>query len=121
MRVVRAGSTIAFTFRKKALSAAFYTALLALVFAGVVYVRGQQLAASGSPPAQNPTQPVEQAVKGAEDNGPDQQIGQLYQLATDLKADVNKTDQNVLSVNVVRKATAIEQLAHKLRISGGGR
>jgi hypothetical protein len=121
MRVVRAGSAIAFIFRKKALPVVFYTVLLALAFAGVVLVRGQQLAAAGSPPTQDSTQRGEHAGASAEGNGPDQQIGQLYQMATDLKAEVTKTDQNVLSINVVRKATAIEQLAHRMRTGGGGR
>jgi hypothetical protein len=119
MRVSRAGSATAFPVRKRILPVVFYAALLALAFAGVVFVRGQRLTAASSPPAQYSAQTAEHA--GAEANGPDQQIGQLYQLATDLKAEVTKTDQNVLSINVVRKASAIEQLARKMRTGGGAR
>lgn len=36
-------------------------------------------------------------------------------MATDLKAEVDKSTKDMLSVTVVRKATAIEQLAHKVR------
>jgi hypothetical protein len=36
-------------------------------------------------------------------------------MASDLKAEVNKTTKDELSVSVVRKAGEIEQLAHKVR------
>ena len=39
----------------------------------------------------------------------------LVKLATDLKAEVDKTTKEELSVNVVRKADEIEQLARKAR------
>ncbi|HKN20375.1 MAG TPA: hypothetical protein VJX73_03110 [Terracidiphilus sp.] len=39
----------------------------------------------------------------------------LLKLATDLKSEVDKTTRDTLSVTVVRKASAIEQLAHKVR------
>jgi hypothetical protein len=49
----------------------------------------------------------------------------LLKLATDLKAEVDKTNKDTLSLNVVRKAEEIEKLAHdvkermKLRVGPG--
>lgn len=40
---------------------------------------------------------------------------QLYKLATELKDSVDKTDQNVLSLQVVRKTEEIEKLARDIR------
>jgi hypothetical protein len=39
----------------------------------------------------------------------------LLKMAMDLKAEVNKSTKDTLSVTVVRKASEIEQLAHKVR------
>jgi type VI protein secretion system component VasF len=39
----------------------------------------------------------------------------LLKMATDLKSAVDKTTKDTLSIAVVRKAGAIEQLAHKVR------
>jgi hypothetical protein len=39
----------------------------------------------------------------------------LLKLATELKAEVDKTDKDTLSVGVIRKADAIEKLAHSVK------
>jgi hypothetical protein len=39
----------------------------------------------------------------------------LYQLATDLKAAVDKSSENTLSLEVIRKAEEVEKLAKKVR------
>ena len=39
----------------------------------------------------------------------------LLKLATDLKAEVDKTNKHTLSLNVIRKADAIEKLAHDVK------
>ena len=39
----------------------------------------------------------------------------LFQLATDLKAAVDKTNENLLSLDVVRKAEEVEKLAKKVK------
>jgi HAMP domain-containing protein len=39
----------------------------------------------------------------------------LFQLATELKAAVEKTNENVLSLDVVRKADEVEKLAKKVK------
>jgi hypothetical protein len=43
----------------------------------------------------------------------------LLKMATDLKTAVDKTNQDTLSVTVVRKADEIEQLAKKVRLGSG--
>jgi hypothetical protein len=40
---------------------------------------------------------------------------QLLQLATELKQYVDKTNENTLSVDVIKKAEEIEKLAHKVK------
>ena len=40
---------------------------------------------------------------------------QLLKLATDLKSEVDKTDKDTLSISVIRKAGAIEKLAHDVK------
>jgi peptidoglycan hydrolase CwlO-like protein len=43
-------------------------------------------------------------------------IERLYELATELKAEVDKTDSSkVLSLNLVKKAEEIEKLAHDIK------
>ncbi|MGB6826468.1 MAG: hypothetical protein WBE41_00395 [Terracidiphilus sp.] len=44
-----------------------------------------------------------------------QECADLLKLATDLKAQVDKATKDELSVTVVRKATELEQMAHKVR------
>ena len=39
----------------------------------------------------------------------------LFQLATELKTAVDKTNENLLSLEVVRKAEEVEKLAHRVR------
>lgn len=39
----------------------------------------------------------------------------LLKLATELKQDVDRTDKNTLSVDVIRKADEIEKLAHNVK------
>jgi hypothetical protein len=39
----------------------------------------------------------------------------LLALATELKTDVDKTNQNILSVDVIKKADEIEKLAHSVK------
>lgn len=40
---------------------------------------------------------------------------QLYQLATELKQAVDKSNENVLSIDVIRKAEQIEKLAKQVK------
>jgi len=47
------------------------------------------------------------------------QCADLLEMATDLKKAVDKSSADTLSVTVVRKASDIEQLAHRVRIANG--
>ena len=40
----------------------------------------------------------------------------LVALATELKSEVDKTNKDTLSLNVIRKATEVEKLAHDIRL-----
>jgi len=53
-----------------------------------------------------------------EENNKDihKKVEQLYKLAAELKAEVDKTDSSkVLSLNLVKKAEEIEKLAHDIK------
>jgi hypothetical protein len=53
----------------------------------------------------------------------DSDSAKLLKLATDLKADVDKTDKDTLPVSATRKAEEIERLAHdvkeKMKLASG--
>jgi hypothetical protein len=73
--------------------------------------------ANGQPEARdNETKQQTSAVSDAERK---KQIAddsaKLLKLATDLKAEVDKTSKDTLSVNVIRKADEIEKLAHSVK------
>jgi type VI protein secretion system component VasF len=108
----------------------------AVVLAGAAFPRQQPQASPGSGesnsapqaasvpavPAQ-PETPEEKAAQHGGDEGSlqsSQQIAEesakLLRLATDLKAEVDKTNKDTLSLHVVRKADEIERLAHNVRI-----
>jgi type VI protein secretion system component VasF len=65
---------------------------------------GQQ----GRPPAANNPEDAQKQQIASE-------CADLLKMATELKSEVDKTNRDTLSVAVVRKASAIEQLAHKVR------
>ena len=58
-----------------------------------------------------------------EDNNKDihKKVERLYKLATELKAEVDKTDSSkVLSLNLVKKAEEIEKLARDIKVRSRG-
>jgi hypothetical protein len=59
----------------------------------------------------------EMAKKAAQDRHADlkRDTEKLLKLATELKEYVDKTNENVLSVNVLKKAEQIEKLAHSVK------
>ena len=75
-----------------------------------------QQTASASAPA---TAQLENAPPGNSEDARKQEItsecADLLKMALDLKAEVDKTTKDTLSVTVVRKASEIEQLARKVR------
>jgi len=72
-----------------------------------------------SAPAPTAGQQEKPSTANTPDDAQKQQIASecsdLLKMATDLKSEVDKTTRDTLSVTVVRKASAIEQLAHKVR------
>ena len=44
-----------------------------------------------------------------------QDTQKLFQLASDLKAAVEKTDENIMSLDVIKKAEEVEKLAKKVK------
>jgi hypothetical protein len=69
------------------------------------------------PPPENPNLPSPEK-RVPEENNKDtrKKVERLYQLATELKAEVDKTDfTKVLSSNLVKKAEEIEKLAHEIK------
>jgi hypothetical protein len=72
---------------------------------------------NSAPPA---SQPKVEPQKGARIATPQElrlktQTAELAALARQLKSDVDKTNKDILSVNVIRKAGEIEKYAHYLR------
>jgi hypothetical protein len=88
---------------------------------------GTLLAATPAPAAslqietrQDPAQKEMQERMAREANKKRQQdireeTDKLFQLATELKAAVDKTNENLLSLDVVRKAEEVEKLAKKVK------
>jgi hypothetical protein len=69
------------------------------------------------PQADGPTLPNPEK-KVLEDNDKDmkKKVDRLFELATELKAEVDKTDSSkVLSVNLLKKAEEIEKLAREIK------
>ena len=76
----------------------------------------------GTPLPADPSQPSPEKHM-LEENEKDihKKVERLYQLATELKAEVDKTDsRKVLSLNLVKKAEEIEKLAHDIKIRSKG-
>jgi hypothetical protein len=68
-------------------------------------------------PPENPLAPSAEK-RMLEENQKDikKKVDKLYELVTELKAEVDKTDSSkVLSLNLVRKAEEIEKLAHDIK------
>jgi hypothetical protein len=64
-------------------------------------------------PAQNPQDT--QDKRSAKQKVLASDVDQLVAMATQLKAEVDKTNKNILSVKVVREAEQIELLAHRMK------
>ena len=83
------------------------------------------LGADGLPPigADLPPALKEKQAKAQNDERQRQLVSdtnKLLELATLLHADVAKTDKNVLSVDVIKRADEIEKLAHSVKVKMKG-
>ncbi len=97
----------------------FIAGLIFLVAGGIVLVPVLP-AAPQVETRQDPERQEMQARMAREANKQRQQdireeTDKLFQLATELKAAVDKTNENVLSLEVVRKADEVEKLAKKVK------
>lgn len=79
-----------------------------------------QPVAEGKKPV-SPVAPAEALTSGQKQLA--DESAELLQLAQELKKEVDRTDKDTLSVNVIRKAEMIEKLAkgvkQKMKVSGG--
>jgi uncharacterized protein YlxW (UPF0749 family) len=91
------------------------------IIAGLlIVVAGPIAVAQFVPPPPSQAQKDMQAQQLKEANKKRQQdlkndTDKLFQLATELKAAVDKTNENMLSLEVVRKADEVEKLAKRVR------
>lgn len=115
------------------LTALVVVALAPVVSQGLLQDNVQDNAQSSQPPPElNPappsTQPDSMSAQQTQKQGIEAADGahkmkiaddtaRLLQLATDLKAEVDKTTKDTLSLSVIRKADAIEKLAHDARVN----
>ena len=77
----------------------------------------QDADAPGGPPEKSPTK----VLLEANEKDIKKNIEKLYQLATDLKTEVEKTDSSqVLSLAMVKKAEEIEKLAREIKTRAKG-
>jgi hypothetical protein len=134
----------------KGRTVACFAAAVALAVAAGPGQQQQPMGGQGQAPSPNPNRPyllpeanrlpdVNQQMEMRDQQGKQQsfaaanierkkQIGEdsarLLKLATDLKAEVDKTTKDTLSLGVIRKADEIEKLAHsvkeKMKLSVGG-
>ena len=85
-----------------------------------IIVRVPQQAAktdSKGRPVEEPAKFVPPAIPEPDPNNPvSVQTTNLLKLAYNLKSEVDKTTKDTLSVTVVRQASEMEQLAHKMRV-----
>jgi hypothetical protein len=85
--------------------------------------RGRPADPAAEPESSDPVTPKSPTKALLEANEKDikKNIEKLYQLATDLKAEVEKTDSaQVLSLGMVKKAEEIEKLAHEIKTRAKG-
>ena len=98
----------------------YITGLIFLVAGSIVFTPVLPAAAPQFETRQDPSQKEMQDRMMREANKKRQQdireeTDRLFQLATELKAAVDKTNENVLSIEVVRKADEVEKLAKKVK------
>jgi hypothetical protein len=103
---------------------------VALLLGGAVVLRpasaapvAVEAAAMKAPQAQSPQDPFQKEMQDRqfrEANKKRQQdikkdTDKLFELATELKAAVDKTNENMLSLDVIKKAEQVEKLAKKVK------
>ena len=117
-------ATLSRPFKTSALRLCLPVTMLAVAVAGASLFSGNAQSPAPLPAPASTASQAQAAVAAPADKppttiaastDPKQQIALLLQMATDLKAEVDKSNKDQLSVSVVRKANALEQLARKVR------
>ncbi len=101
------------------------------VIAGCLFLLASILVSGQAPPApqrpapprwppeveqqEEPTQPPLKMILKSQHEQTKKDVDRLLQLATDLKAEVDKTNSEILSLKLIRKAEEIEKLAKKIQ------
>ena len=98
----------------------FVAATLVLAGGSVLFAPALPAAAAQYETHQDPTQKeMQERMTRAANKKRQEDIREdtdkLFQLATDLKAAVDKSNENMLSLDVVRKADEVEKLAKKVK------
>jgi hypothetical protein len=98
----------------------FIAAVVVLAGGSVLFAPALPAAASQYETHQDPTQKeMQERMTRAANKKRQEDIREdtekLFQLATDLKAAVDKSNENMLSLDVVRKADEVEKLAKKVK------
>ena len=98
----------------------FLAVSVGLLVCGGIILRPASAAAPAAQSQQDPFQKEMQDRMYKEANKKRQQdikndTDKLFQLATELKAAVDKTNENMLSLDVIKKAEQVEKLAKKVK------
>jgi hypothetical protein len=101
---------------------------LAVLAVGFCGLGNSQDAASGVPPNQNPAAPAQDNSQNKTTKASRQELqsqqrkdqltadtAKLLELANELKAEMDKSTKDTLSITVLKKADQVEKLAHKVR------
>jgi hypothetical protein len=106
--------------RWKAVSAG---SILLLLAANALPCGQSQQSPSQNQPQQNSAAPAVLQPAGSQDQRITGESSELLKLATDLKAEVDKSTKDTLSLGVIRKAEEVEQMARgmkdRYRVSAG--
>jgi hypothetical protein len=104
------------------LSAGAATGLAATLALGQNPIPVPPIVTGGNPLPPDPNQPsAEKHILEENEKDLHKKVEKLYELATELKAEADKTDSTkVLSLNLVKKAEEIEKLAHDIKIRSKG-
>jgi hypothetical protein len=106
--------------RWKAVSAG---AILLMIAANALPCGQSQQSPSQNQPQQNPAPAAASQPVGSQDQRMTGESSELLKLATDLKAEVDKSTKDTLSLAVIRKAGEVEQMARgmkdRYRVSAG--
>jgi hypothetical protein len=101
--------------RNRAPNFALVLAVFGIVFASFALGQESSTAAQKAPAAAANSGAAPDPAPNSSTDPMAVESAQLLKLATELKAEINKTNKDVLSIAVIRKADAIERMAHGMK------